>query len=232
MWKLRGRKISIVAKRSSRFKPYNANISAGRLTDSLRWSHCQRLSIPAKWTGQVNALRCLTDFHSNMNLIRYLHSPFQIQNGRQADSFTNDALWDCLVTYRPMRTLLLNWRLLAGNFAMTSKRLEITGNFSSWHRYKNLITFNISMTLICSLKQETMGNKSLYYLYSVKRVRKIHIILIYYTFFASISFLRLNNKYYIKWHFSECHEIHTSRKIIKMKLYHKNNRWKSKTPNT
>lgn len=34
--KLRGRQISILAKRTCRFKPYNANISAGRLTDSLR----------------------------------------------------------------------------------------------------------------------------------------------------------------------------------------------------
>lgn len=62
LWKLRERKISLVSKCRSRFTPYNANISADRLTNSVRWSHCWRLSIPAKWTGQVNALRCLTDF--------------------------------------------------------------------------------------------------------------------------------------------------------------------------
>lgn len=95
----------------SRHKPLN--IAAVRCKGSIRRSHCQRLSIPAKWTGQVNALRCLSDFSRTWISLDF-HSPFQYKMAAKRFNIDTEELWDCKGIPRPIRFPCSKYRLFGG----------------------------------------------------------------------------------------------------------------------
>ena len=95
----------------SRHKPLN--IAAVRYKGSIRRGHCQRLSIPAKWTGQVNALRCLSDF-SRIWISLDFHSPFQYKMAAKRFNIDTAELWDCKGIPRPIRFPYSKYRAFGG----------------------------------------------------------------------------------------------------------------------
>lgn len=150
----------------------------------MRWSHCWRLSIPAKWTGQVNALRCLTDF---TRIWISLDICSRLSNTKWPPS---GFVYECsivgfLVCASTNQIASFKLRFLAGNVVMTSKRLDIAGNFwTSQHRNNIATKMWLLLTFHWRLPvhlQETIWSKCLRYLNYVKRARKILMISIYLT---------------------------------------------------